>query len=102
MPKRYHVTLRAEERALLDAIISKGCEKSAVVKPAFVLLTADANGEKQWTDSRISESHGLKTLSIEKIRQRIVEDGLKTVLQGKVRSRFKPKTFESSTTSEAV
>jgi hypothetical protein len=94
MAKKYHVSLTAEERTLLETIISKRSEKSAVVKRAFVLLAADVNGAKQWTDSKISESYGLKRASIEKIRQRFVEDGLKTVLQGKARSRFKPKTFD--------
>ena len=87
---------------LVDAILSKGYERSAVVKRAFVLLAADTNGEKQWTDSRISESYGLKTVSIEKIRQRFVEDGLKTVLQGKVRSRFKPKTFDGKVEAHLI
>ena len=102
MAKKYHVSLTAEERTLLEAIISKRSEKSAVVKRAFVLLAADVNGEKQWTDSRISESYGLKTASIEKIRQRFVEDGLKTVLQGKPRSRFKPKTFDGKVEAHLI
>jgi hypothetical protein len=102
MTKRYPVTLTAEEPSFLDAIISKRSEKSAVVKRAFVLLAADANGEKQWTDSRISESYGLKTGSIEKIRQRFVEDGLQTVLQGKPRSRFKPKTFDGKVEAHLI
>jgi transposase len=102
MAKKYHVTLTVEERALLEAINSKRSEKSSVVKRAFVLLAADANGEKQWTDSRISESYGLKKGSIEKIRQRFVEDGLKTVLQGKPRSRFKPKTFDGKVEAHLI
>ncbi len=102
MAKKYHVTLTAEERTLLESIISKRSEKSALVKRAFVLLAADANGEKQWTDSRISESYGLKMASIEKIRQRFVEDGLQTVLQGKVRSRFKPKTFDGKVEAHLI
>jgi hypothetical protein len=102
MAKKYHVTLTGEERTLLETIISKRSEKSAVVKRAFVLLAADVNGAKQWTDSRISESYGLKRASIEKIRQRFVEDGLKTVLQGKPRSRFKPKTFDGKVEAHLI
>lgn len=102
MAKKYHVSLTLEERILLQTIISKRSEKSAVVKRAFVLLAADVNGEKQWTDSRISESYGLKTASIEKIRQRFVEDGLKTVLQGKLRIRFKPKTFDGKVEAHLI
>ncbi len=102
MAKKYHVTLTVEERTLLEAIISKRSERSAVVKRAFVLLAADVNGEKQWIDSRISESYGLKRGSIEKIRQRFVEDGLKTVLQGKPRSRFKPKTFDGKVEAHLI
>jgi len=102
MAKKYHVTLTSEERALLESVISKRNEKSAVVKRAFVLLAADVNGEKRWTDSRISESYGLRTASIEKIRQRFVEQGLKTVLQGKARSRFKPKTFDGKVEAHLI
>jgi hypothetical protein len=102
MAKKYHVTLTVEEHTLLEAIISKRSEQSAVVKRAFVLLAADVNGDKQWVDSRISESYGLKTGSIEKIRQRFVEDGLKTVLQGKPRSRFKPKTFDGKVEAHLI
>lgn len=102
MAKKYHVTLTVEERTLLESIICKRSEKSAIVKRAFVLLAADVNGEKQWTDSRISESYGLKTASIEKIRQRFVEDGLQTVLQGKPRSRFKPKTFDGKVEAHLI
>jgi len=102
MAKKYHVSLTAEERTLLETIISKRSEKSAVVKRAFVLLAADVNGTKQWTDSRISESYGLKTESIEKIRQRFVDDGLQTVLQGKPRSRFKPKTFDGKVEAHLI
>jgi hypothetical protein len=102
MAKKYHVTLTAEEQVLLEAIIGKRSEKSAIVKRAFVLQAADVNGAKQWTDSKISESYGLKTASIEKIRQRFVEDGLQTVLQGKARSRFKPKTFDGKVEAHLI
>jgi hypothetical protein len=66
------------------------------------LLAADVNGDKQWTDRRISESYGLKTESIEKIRQRFVEEGLRMVLPGKARSRFKPKTFDGKVEAHLI
>jgi hypothetical protein len=46
MAKKYHIILTAEELVLLEPIISKYSEKSTVVKRAFILLTADVNGEK--------------------------------------------------------
>jgi hypothetical protein len=102
MAKKYQVSLTIQERTLLEAIINKRSEKSAVVKRAFVLLAADTGGDKQWVDSRISESYGLQIGSIEKIRQRFVEDGLQTVLQGKLRSRFKPKTFDGKVEAHLI
>jgi hypothetical protein len=48
MAKKYHVSLTVEERTLLETIISKRSEKSAVVKRDFVLLAADTGGDKQW------------------------------------------------------
>jgi hypothetical protein len=44
----------------------------------------------------------LKIGSIEKIRQRFVEDGLQTVLQGKACSRFKPKTFDGKVEAHLI
>lgn len=94
MGKKYIVRLTDEERASLQTLIGKRSEKSSVVKRAFVLLAADTAGDKNWTDSQISESYGLKIGSIQQLRKRFVEDGLQTVLQGKPRSRFKAKIFD--------
>ena len=70
MAKKYHVTLTSEERALLESVISKRNEKSAVVKRAFVLLAADGKveahliaircgqppeGNKRWTLSLLQD-----------------------------------------------
>jgi hypothetical protein len=40
--------------------------------------------------------------SIEKIRQRFVDDGLQTVLQGKPRRHFKPKTFDGKVEAHLI
>jgi hypothetical protein len=88
--KKYHVDLTEVEQNDLSNLIKSRSEKSAVVKRCYVLLAADRNGDKNWTDRQISETYGMRPRSIELIRKRFVEDGLPTVLNGKPRPYKEP------------
>ena len=83
--KKYHIDLTQEEQNDLGNLIKSRSAKSAIVKRSYVLLAADRNGDKTWTDKQISQTYGMQTRSIELIRKRFVEDGLETVLKGKPR-----------------
>ena len=83
--KKYHVDLTKEEQDYLLAIIQSRSSKSAMVKRSYVLLAANRNGDKIWTDQQISQAYGMQIRSIELIRKRFVEDGLEVVLKGKSR-----------------
>lgn len=85
MKKLYRVTLTEEERSQLNAIIKKQSEKSAQVRRSYILLAADENGEKKWKDSQISHAYAVSQTTVERIRERFVEDGFETVLKGKER-----------------
>jgi transposase len=75
MAKRYRVTLTAEERSALGGMISRG------KADARVLLQADASeGGPGWTDTRIAEAVRVSVRTIERVRQRFVEDGLEAAL----------------------
>lgn len=85
MAKKYHVHLTAEERSSLFQIIKKRKEDSPIVIRSQTLLAADENGTKCWSDSKIFEAYGYSIRSIERLRERFVEDGLDVALHGKKR-----------------
>jgi transposase len=81
MAKRYRVTLTAEERDELDRRISRGKADARKLTHARVLLQADASeGGPGWADAAISEALRVSVRTIERVRQRFVEEGLEAAL----------------------
>ncbi len=80
MQKRYVVRLTDQERAELQNVIKKLKGTGQKVRRAQVLLKADADGPN-WTDERIAEAFSCRTRTVEKIRQRLVEQGFEDTLQ---------------------
>lgn len=85
MQKKYIVRLSDEERSELKTVIKKLSGTSQKVRRAQILLKADANGPA-WTDAKIAEAFLCRTRTVETIRQRLVENGFRQVLDGKKRS----------------
>lgn len=84
--KLYHVTLTHDERQLLKEIIQKGHYKATRLKRAYMLLATDeAPGGKALTDEQIAQSYHSTTRTVERLRQRFVEDGFEAALYGKPR-----------------
>ena len=83
MNKRYRVTLTAEERKELKAFVRVGKGSAGKLRRARILLKADqARGGPGWADQRIAELLECGVATIERIRQRFVEEGLGAVYQG--------------------
>ena len=81
MAKRYRVTLTVEERDELDRLISRGKADARKLTHARVLLQADASeGGPSWADAAISEALRVSVRTIERVRQRFVEEGLEAAL----------------------
>ena len=79
--KRYRVTLTAAEREELGRLLSRGRADVRKVKHAQVLLEADeAEGGPGWPDARIAEAVGVGVATVERLRQRFVEEGLEAAL----------------------
>ena len=88
MAKRYRVTLTAEERDALAAMISKGKAAARKLAHARVLLKADeAEGGPGWGDAQIAEALDVGLSTVYRVRQRFVEDGLEAALVRKPTSR---------------
>ena len=84
MAKKYVVRLSGQEQAQLLDIVKKLKGTSQKVKRANILLKADVNGPN-WTDVKIAEALSCGTRTIEKIRQKLVTEGLDAVLNRKQR-----------------
>ena len=86
MQKKYVVRLTDQERDELQGIVKKLKGSSQKVRRAQVLLKADADGPN-WTDQRIAEAFSCRTRTVEKIRQRLVEQGFDETICGAKRAR---------------
>ena len=83
--KKYQVTLTADERQSLLDLIAAGKASALKQSHARILLKADAaDGGPAWTDDRIAEVN-LRT--VERVRQRFVEQGLDAALVRQKQSR---------------
>ena len=76
--------LTAEERAECEAVIKKLKGSSSKVRRAQMLLKADAEGPN-WTDAKIADAFNCRIRTVEKLRQRFVEQGFEIALNGKKR-----------------
>jgi len=93
LAKKYQVRLTEEERSYLDSLIHKGKVSASQRLHAEILLKADISDlGAQWSDSQISEAFGLSTRTIERVRERLVHEGLESALNRapptRVRSRI--------------
>jgi transposase len=81
MLKTYLVTLTPEERQQLEQLLAKGKAAARTLRHAQALLKADqAVG---WTDADIADAFALSVRTVERLRQRFVEDGFEAALKPK-------------------
>ena len=82
--KKYKVTLTADERDQLTAMIAAGKAAAQKLAHARILLKADqADGGPAWTDDRIADAVEVSTATVERVRQRFVEEGVEAALARK-------------------
>jgi transposase len=81
MAKRYRVTLTQPERDALQQMIRKGKSAASKLAHARILLLADeSDNAPARTDKQIAESLNLSTRTIERVRERFVEQGFEAAL----------------------
>jgi transposase len=86
--KKYKVTLDAEERAYLLGLIGAGKASALKLARARILLKADAGPEgPAWPDASIAEAVEVDVTTVERVRQRFVEEGLEAALDRKKQAR---------------
>jgi transposase len=86
--KKYKVTLTADERQSLHELITAGKAAALKLAHARILLKADAAPQgPAWTDDRIAEAVEVNRTTVERVRQRFVEQGLEAALVRKKQDR---------------
>jgi homeodomain-containing protein len=79
--KKYRVTLEADEREELSAMVTKGQGHARNLYRARILLLADENREEgAWKDADIAVALGIGQRTIERTRQVCVEAGIEAAL----------------------
>lgn len=86
--KKYKVTLTSEERQQLRDLISAGKASAKKLAHARILLKADAApGGPAWPDARIAQAAEVSIATVERVRQRFVEQGFEAALVRKPQER---------------
>src|SRR5512132_289631 len=86
--KKYRVTLTTDERQGLQEMIAAGKAAAQKLAHARILLKADAAPDgPAWTDERIAEAVEVSIATVERVRQRCVEQGLEAALVRKPQDR---------------
>src|SRR4051794_13937138 len=81
MHKKYRVTLTLAERDELERLLARGKADVRKIKHAHILLKADeADGGPAWPDARIAEAFKAGITTVERLRQRFVEEGFASAL----------------------
>ena len=85
MQKLYIVRLTDQERDELHSVVKKLKGTGQKVRRAQILLKTDADGPN-WTDAQIAEAFSCRTRTVERLRQRFVEQGFEETLHRVERS----------------
>jgi transposase len=89
--KKYVVTLKSEERSMLEGLVAKGRVAAHKQRQARILLKADAGAQgPRWNDERIAEALEINLATVGRARRRFVEEGLEAALTRKAQlNRFR-------------
>jgi transposase len=102
MAKIYHIDLTEEERTRLESIVSKRLSTCEASKRANILLSADRLGQSPLKDSEISQVHQVSIRTIERLRERFVNEGLEVALRGKPRLNLDKIKFDGKVDSNLI
>ena len=102
--KKYKVTLTPDERLSLSELIAAGKASAQKLAHARILLKADAAPDgPAWPDARIAEAVEVNVTTVERVRQRFVEQGLGAALVRKKQDRpSRPRKLDGAAEARLV
>jgi len=98
---KYVVRLTAEERQLLEELISRKRIAADKALRARILLKADGDGPA-WSDACIAEAFEVGQSTVHRLRQRLVEEGLEPALSRRPLARTKPRKLDGAAEAQLV
>lgn len=79
--KKYRVTLTKEEKKKLTAIVKKGKGNARRMARSRILLLADEKrSDGGWKDADIAQALGVHQRTVERVREKCVEQGIEAAL----------------------
>ena len=103
MAKKYRVTLTAEERQELQALLAKGKASARKLAHARVLLQVDeAEAKAGRTDEETAGALNLSVRTIERVRERFVEQGFTAALLPAPSKRVYARTFDGASEARLI
>jgi hypothetical protein len=96
------VTLPAEEREELQALIAKGKASARKLAPARVLLPVDETAAPGRTDEETADALNLSVRTVERVRERFVEQGLTAALLPTPSQRVYARTFDGASEARLI
>jgi hypothetical protein len=103
MAKRYRVTLTPEERQERQALITKGKASARKLAHARVLLQVDeAEAQAGRTDEEAAGALNLSVRTVERVRERFVEQGLAAALLPAPSKRVYARTFDGASEARLI
>ena len=101
--KRYRVTLEPDERGDLERLISRGKGAARRLAHARILLHADSGaGGPAKSDAAIAEAVEVSVATLERVRQRFVEEGLAAALNPRPPRRTYPRKLDGAAEARLV
>jgi transposase len=101
--KKYIVELTEEERIELKGLVHKGRVAAHKRLHSEILLKADISdlGDK-WNDKQISEAFGISTRTVERVRERLVKEGLQSALNRAKSNRTKSRVINGENEAHLI
>jgi len=103
MRKIYRIQLSVEEREGLLAMVKKGKANRMRLMHGRILLKADENGEQGgWKDAEIAEALEIGQRTVERVRERCVEEGLEKALERRAGTRRYERKLDGSAEAHLI
>lgn len=103
MPKKYRVTLTAQEREQLTAMVSKGKAAARALTHARILLKTDeAEDGPAWTDAAVCAALDVGLCTVMRVRERFVEEGLDAALRPRRSAYVQPRKLNGHLEAQLV
>jgi transposase len=101
--KKYIVSLTENKRQTLEELTKKGKAAARKINHALILLKADINQNNGgWDDETISQSLDVSTRTIERVRQRFVEEGLEKALSPRPKNSSKLRKIDGEAEARLI